>query len=36
LAQAATMVAEAEIWMRRLRLMREGQLRLVLWNAIVP
>jgi cyclopropane fatty-acyl-phospholipid synthase-like methyltransferase len=36
LAHAATMVAEAEIWMRRLRLMREGQLRLVRWNAIVP
>ncbi|HEY2132906.1 MAG TPA: hypothetical protein VGH36_08025 [Acetobacteraceae bacterium] len=35
LRQAATMVAEAELWMRRLRPLREGHLRLVRWNAIV-
>jgi cyclopropane fatty-acyl-phospholipid synthase-like methyltransferase len=36
LAQAAMMVAEAEAWMRRLRLMQEGRIRLVRWNAIIP
>jgi hypothetical protein len=36
LAQAATMVAEAEAWMRRLQLMQEGRIRLVRWNAIIP
>jgi cyclopropane fatty-acyl-phospholipid synthase-like methyltransferase len=36
LAQAATMVAEAEAWMRRLRLIQEGRIRLVRWNAIIP
>jgi cyclopropane fatty-acyl-phospholipid synthase-like methyltransferase len=32
--RAAALVAEAEVWMRRLRLMHAGQLRLVRWDAI--
>jgi phosphoethanolamine N-methyltransferase len=31
---AAALVAEAEVWMRRMRLMHAGQLRLVRWDAI--
>jgi hypothetical protein len=27
-------VAEAEVWMRRLKLMHAGQVRLVRWDAI--
>ncbi len=32
-AAAALLVAEAELWLLRLRLMREGRLRLVRWHA---
>ena len=32
--RAAALVAEAEVWMRRLRLMHAGQVRLVRWDAI--
>jgi phosphoethanolamine N-methyltransferase len=33
-AHAAAMVAEAEVWMRRLRLMHSGHVRLMRWDAI--
>lgn len=33
-AQAASMVAEAELWLLRVRLMRAGKIRLVRWQAI--
>lgn len=32
--RAAAVVAEAEVWMRRLKLMHSGQVRLVRWDAI--
>jgi len=32
--RAAAVVAEAEVWMRRLKLMHAGQVRLVRWDAI--
>jgi hypothetical protein len=32
--RAAAAVAEAEVWMRRLKLMRTGQIRLVRWHVI--
>ena len=32
--RAAALVAEAEVWMRRLRLMHSGQIRFVRWDAI--
>jgi cyclopropane fatty-acyl-phospholipid synthase-like methyltransferase len=35
-AEAARLVAEAEIWLLRLRLMRERKLRLLRWHAIGP
>lgn len=34
-AQAAALVAEAELWLRRISLLRAGQLRLLRWHAIV-
>jgi hypothetical protein len=34
--QLALIVREAELWMARLRLMRERRLRLVRWHAIGP
>jgi len=33
-ARAAAVVAEAEVWIRRLKLMHAGQIRLVRWDAI--
>jgi len=33
-ARAALLVREAELWLLRSRLIREGQLRLVRWHAI--
>jgi phosphoethanolamine N-methyltransferase len=33
-SRAAAVVAEAEVWLRRLRLMHAGQLRLVRWDAV--
>jgi phosphoethanolamine N-methyltransferase len=33
-SRAAAVVAEAEVWMRRLKLMHAGQVRLVRWDAI--
>ena len=32
--RALAVVAEAEVWTRRLRLMHTGQVRLVRWDAI--
>ncbi len=32
--RAAAVVAEAEVWMRRLKLIHTGQVRMVRWNAI--
>jgi hypothetical protein len=34
LTQAKAVVAEAEVWARRLKLMHAGQVRLVRWDAI--
>jgi hypothetical protein len=34
-AQAALLVMEAEIWLRRLRLIEAGQVRMMRWSAIV-
>jgi SAM-dependent methyltransferase len=35
-AQGAAIIAEAERWMRRLRLIESGRLRLMLWHAVSP
>jgi len=34
-ARAAAVVAEAELWMRRIRLMHEGRIRMLRWHAIL-
>ena len=34
--RAAALVAEAELWLRRIALLRSGQLRLMRWHAIGP
>lgn len=34
--RAAAMVAEAELWLRRIHLLRSGQLRFMSWHAIGP
>ena len=34
--RAAAMVAEAELWLRRVQMLRAGQLRLMRWHAIAP
>jgi SAM-dependent methyltransferase len=34
-AKAAALVAEAELWLRRISLMRSGQLRVMRWHAMV-
>lgn len=35
-AQAAALVAEAELWLRRVALLRTGQIRVMRWHAIAP
>jgi hypothetical protein len=34
--QAAELVREAELWLLRRRLIRDGQLRMMRWHAIAP
>ncbi len=34
--RAAALVAEAEVWLRRIALLRSGQIRLMRWHAIAP